>query len=128
MLNFSISEGLIIFLFCLISAFTGAFVMYLHSRYIFKIIIDETLSYTSLEAKEILTEYKNSTDLIEVSLVETQRKTIKRFELINNEIQSLNNVLIRLKSHLLKVENLENDIVKYKKIIKRLEKKSCLRK
>jgi len=124
MLDFSMSKGLIIFLFFLISGLTEAFVMYLLSRYIFKTIIDESLNYISLEAKEILTEYKSSIDLMEVSLVEIQKKTIKRFELINNEIQSLNNVLIQFKSHLLKTENLEKEIIKYKKIIKRMEKKN----
>lgn len=123
MIDFNISNGLIIFLFFLLSSMSGALLMYLFSKYIFKMIIDESLDYNRREVLKILDEYKEHVEVMSSSITNVQTNVTKRFELINKEIQALSKVLVQFKLHMLKVENLESEIVKYKKIIKRLEKR-----
>jgi len=123
MIDFNISNGLIIFLFFLLSSMSGTLLMYLISKYIFKMIIDESLDYNRSEVLEILDEYKEHVEVMNSSITNVQTNITKRFELINEEIQALSKVLVQFKLHMLKVENLESEIVKYKKIIKRLEKR-----
>ena len=123
MLNFNLNEALIAFLLLLLSGFFGALLMYLLSRHIFKIIIDESLNYNKIEANEMLSEFINTTQNIENDISKLQMSTLKKFESITQEMQVLSKVLAQFRSHLLKVETLESEIIKCKKIIKRMEKK-----
>jgi len=112
MLNFTIVQIIFVFFLCI---FINTFIVYLFFKY-------RHLNHQNSDINKMLTRYSDGIDMIVMSISDIQSNTINNFEAVNDEIKALSMTLSNLKTYLIKVEELEKEIIKYKKIIKRLEK------
>ena len=76
-----------------------------------------------LQTNEIVEIYLNGVNNIKNDIDNIQNITIDKFVNINKTLIDLNEILVFFKENQIKVKVLENEIIKYKKIIKRMEKK-----
>lgn len=123
-MSFNLYELLTLCLFFAIGIFVSIFFLKpFITRSITEILHKELHNYELLYEK-ILSKYsENVLDLFS-EIQKIKEETVNNFTVINHNIDELNNLLAHLKAHLIQVDELENKIIKYKKIIKRLEKKS----
>ena len=121
--DLSFYELSIIYTFFAISSIVGALIMYVFLKYILKNTIEQKLLSFQLQTDEIVDIYLSGVNNVKNNIGEIQGITIDKFAHINKSLANLNEILIFFKKNQIKVEVLENEIIKYKKIIKRMEKK-----
>ena len=121
--NLSFYELSIIYTFFAISSFFGAFIMYVLLKYILKNTLEQKMLSFQLQTDEIVEIYLSGVNKVKDDIEKIQDITIDKFAHINKNLANLNEILIFFKKNQIKVETLENEIIKYKKIIKRMEKK-----
>lgn len=121
LLNLSMYDLMKLYLFFLASAIFGAFFM----KYFFinnKNMFEAELASYDILSQNILKSYEKSIKNIGDVTTEIQNETSKNFERINLNLKSLSSILREFNEHMSKVDELEKEIIKYKKILKRKEK------
>ena len=83
---------------------------------------NELLEYKH-SSEEIINAYKADFSTLENEIKNTQDYTSNNFEKINLNMIELNKILNTFNTNLKKVKELEDEVVKYKKILKRKEKR-----
>ena len=112
-----------IFLIAAISAIFGGLIMkfYIGST---KKLFESELKYYSRFTVEFISRFQDDSLKLGQNNLKIQDKFDENFQLINQKILILGNNLEAINSKINTLKKLENEIVKYKKIIKRLEMKN----
>jgi len=107
--------GLVMIVFSFAGAFIGGFIMksyIISTKQIFK---SEVETFAAMNA-EFISKFQNDALNLGQNTLKIQDKIDEQFENINYKVIAIN-------KHFEKVQQLENEVTKYKKIIKRMEKK-----
>lgn len=123
--NLTLWQWSIFCFYFIASSYLGASLMYLFLKHIFKNMIYKEVQSWQFQSDIIVAEYKDSVNNVRKEITQVQSLTIDNFKVVNQNIVNLNKLLSKNKQHQIKVSGLENEIIKYKKIIKRMEKKQC---
>ena len=119
----SVFQLSVVYTFFVISSIFGASLMYIFLKYILKNMLEQKALSFQLQTNEIVDIYLNGVKDIKDDIDNIQNITIDKFVNINKTLIDLNEILVFFKENQIKVKVLENEIIKYKKIIKRMEKK-----
>ena len=117
-----LSFGLVMIVFSFAGAFVGGLIMksyIISSKKVFKY---EVQTFANMNA-QFISKFQDDSLKLGQNALKIQEKIDERFEHIDYKIITLNNHIDSINSRCEKLNKLENEIVKYKKIIKRLEKK-----
>jgi len=86
-------------------------------------IFKDELEEYKYHAEEIINTYKTGFSSIKNEIENIQNYSSNNFEKINLSMLELNKILNSFNTNLQKVKELENELIKYKKILKRKEKR-----
>ena len=126
LISLKIYDWAILYIFFVGSSAFGAFYIKWYFSKIFKKVLENELNGYQQVSEKIVQNFEDKAQGLDRQLENIQAYSIKNFDHINRSFGELSEVLIKFKQHMVKVEDLENEIVKYKKIIKRMEKKNEL--
>ena len=122
-LNLSIYQWAFLYLYFLCSMLFGALLMRFYFHNVFKKISDNMIKQHQNISDNLISRFESNASDLYRRTNNLQELLMNNFEIINDSVQKISNILTELESHLIQVSTLEMEIIKLKKIIKRMEKK-----
>ena len=124
--NLQYTQMMHIYIFFIITTIFVVLIMYFIFKYTTKNIFASELDTYNKLSNQIFTNYKTNISKLDSHLDSIQNNSSNNFEVINNNLKSLDLILKDFKLNLDVTKELENEIIKLKKIIKRMEKNNEL--